>query len=69
MRITAQNGKVFKVKNTDYYVGKEVEIGSKLITANGKVLEEPIILTQEILEEVPAKPFVPVPDDEENEEE
>ena len=70
-KIIAQEGKVFKVKNTEYYIGKIVEIGGKLITANGKVLETPITLTRDNIEEVSAKPFIPVelPEDEEDIEE
>ena len=62
-KVIAQNGNVFKVKNTDYYIGKIVEIGSKLISANGKLLDEPIILTRDNIEEVPAKPFIPLPEE------
>ena len=69
MKIIAKDGNVFKVINTDYYVGKFVEEGTKLITANGKVLEQPIILTKDNIEEVPAKPFMPAEDDEDIEEE
>lgn len=65
----ANQGKVFRIKGTNYYVGKEPEIGSKLIAIYGKVLEQPITLTEDILEEVDELPLPPLPPEEEDIEE
>ena len=64
----AENGKVFKIKNTNYYVGENPVIGSKIIVSGGKVLEKPILITEDILEQVD-KPEVIFPEDEEDIEE
>lgn len=60
----AQNGKIFKIKNTNCYVGEEPRIGSKIIALNGKELDEPIIITEDILEEVD-KPIIHFTDNDE----
>ena len=65
MQLTAKNGKVFKIKNTEYYLGNTVITGSKLIAINGSELATPIKVTEDILEEVDA-PIVPEKEEDED---
>lgn len=65
----ANQGKVFRIKGTNYYVWKEPQIGNKLIAIYGKVLEQPITLTEDILEEVDELPLPPLLPEEDIEEE
>ena len=67
--LTADDGKVFKIKDTEYYVGKRAIIGGRLLNGKDGLLETPIEIREDNVEEVPAKPFIPVEDDEEDIEE